>query len=126
MKRYIFSALLITALPFAIANADRPQHKPPQAAFDVCAKSKQGDACTVTANGHDRAGTCETFPDTTALACRPAQPPGPPPQAIEACANSNEGDACTVTLGEHAVPGTCVKGPDGNGPLACRPAHPHR
>ncbi len=125
MKQLILATVILGALPFAIANADRPApRKPPQAAFEACAKAQQGDACSVTFGDRRIDGTCGPFPDTTALVCRPDHPPGPPPEAVEACASSKEGDACTVTLGDHTLSGTCAKGPDGNGPLACKPAHP--
>ena len=119
-------ALVITALPFAIANADRPPPpRPPREAFEACAKLKAGDACTVTLGTHTITGVCAAGPDGTGpLACRPDHPPGPPPEAIEACAKSSEGDACSVTHGDHTITGTCAKGPDGTGPLACKPDHP--
>jgi len=125
VKQLILVTVIVGALPFAIASADRPApRRPPQAAFEACAKSRQGDACTVSFGDRRIDGTCEAFPDTTALVCRPTHPPGPPPEAVEACASAKEGDACTVTLGDHTLSGTCSKGPDGNGPLACKPAHP--
>ncbi len=64
-----------------LALADKPKWTPPQAAFDACAKSKQGDACTFTGRG-DRTlkGTCEVPRDNTgsgaALVCRPARGSG--------------------------------------------------
>lgn len=126
MKQLVLATILVGALPFAIANADRPRPRtPPQAAFDACAKSRQGDACTVSFGDRSIDGTCETFPEATALVCRPSRPPGPPPEAIDACASLHEGDACSVALGDQTISGTCSKGPDGNGPLACKPAHPH-
>lgn len=130
--RYVLAATLITALPFAIANADRPSpppggHRPPQEAFDACAKSKAGDACTVQLGDHTITGVCAHGPDGNGpLACKPDHPPGPPPEAVSACASSKEGEACSVALGDHTITGTCAKGPDGNGPLACKPDHPPR
>jgi hypothetical protein len=122
MKQLVLATILVGVLPFAIASADRPSpRKPPQAAFDACAKSSQGDTCTIRLGDRSIDGTCAAFRDTTTLVCRPSRPPGPPPEAIDACASANEGDACTVTIGDRAFSGTCAKGPDGNGPLACRP-----
>ncbi|MBL0212808.1 MAG: hypothetical protein IPQ07_02880 [Myxococcales bacterium] len=125
-KPFIAAALFITALPFAIANADRPPPpRPPKEAFEACARLKAGDACTVTLGTHTLSGVCATGPDGTgALACKPEHPPGPPPEAVEACAKSSEGDACSVSLDDHTITGTCAKGPDGAGPLACKPDHP--
>lgn len=122
----IAGALLVTALPFAIANADHPEHhRPPQEAFDACANHKAGDACSVTFGQHTINGTCSAGPDGNgALACKPDHPPGPPPEAIDACAKSAEGDACSVTFGDHTIAGTCAHGPGGNGPLACKPNRP--
>ena len=81
----LFRILAITSAlagTIAVANAtgDHPHHKPSQAAFDACAKSKQNDACTF--RGHsDRElkGTCETPREgqtppnggSAALVCRP-------------------------------------------------------
>lgn len=122
----IAGALVVTALPFAIAQADRPRgpgHPPPKEAFDACANKQAGDACSVTFGDHTMTGTCSKGPDGQgALACKPDHPPGPPPEAVDACAKSAEGDACSVTLGDHTISGTCENGPDGNGPLACKPA----
>ena len=57
-----------------------PPHKPPQEAFDACKSHSEGDACTVTFNGHTLNGTCRKGPNgETDLACVPAHPPGPPP-----------------------------------------------
>jgi hypothetical protein len=123
---WIAGAALITALPFAIANADGPRHHgpPPKEAFDACVQKQAGDACSVTLGSHTMTGTCSTAPDGNgALACKPDHPPGPPPEAVDACSSKAEGDACSVTLGDHTITGTCAKGPDGNGPLACKPAH---
>jgi hypothetical protein len=121
--KWILGSLFVVALPFAVANAEHP-HQPPQAAFDACAKSKVGDACTVSLGDRAITGVCATAPDRTALVCRPDHPPGPPPEAFEACRAKAVGDACTVTRGDHALSGTCAAGPDGNGALACRPSSP--
>ncbi len=125
MKLQITLALSVAALPFAIAYAERP-HQPPQAAFDACAKSKKGDACSVSFGDHTIGGKCDVFPDTTALVCRPDHPPGPPPEAVDACTNKQAGDACSITHGDRTLNGSCEKGPDGAGPLACHPPHPPR
>ena len=121
--KLVVGSLLVLALPFAIARADHPHHKPPQAAFDACASSKAGDACTVALHDHKLTGVCVVAHDSSALVCRPDHPPGPPPAAIEACNGHGEGDACSVTHDGHDLAGTCARGHDGEGPLACRPAH---
>ena len=83
--KYVIATLFAAAIPFA-AHADEPQQrppgpprKPPQEAFDACAKLTQGAACSITLRDRTIEGTCEAFPETTALACRPSKPPGPPP-----------------------------------------------
>jgi hypothetical protein len=131
MKLLAAAAMLVTALPFAIARADRPPpRQPPKEAFAACASAKRGDACTVSLGDRAITGTCEAFPDTAALACRPSRPPGPPPEAVDACRSAKEGDACSFSLGDRALSGSCARGPDAAAPLACRPAgapaHPHR
>lgn len=121
--KLLAAAVLVTVLPFAIASADHPPPRhPPKEAFDACANAKRGDACTVSIRDRSIQGTCEAFPDTTALACRPLHPPGPPPEAIDACRSAKEGDACSFTLGDRRLSGTCAKGPDRAMPLACHPA----
>jgi hypothetical protein len=124
----IAGAILITALPFAIANADRPPHRqPPKEAFEACSQRKAGDACSVTLGSRTITGVCANGPDGNGpLACKPDRPPGPPPEAIDACTNHAEGDACSVSHGDHTITGVCAKGPDGNGPLACKPDQPPR
>jgi len=72
--RCTFIALLVTS-GFSIARADdnKPKWTPPQQAFDVCAKAKQGDPCSFKGR-HDRDmhGTCEVPKDGgKALVCRP-------------------------------------------------------
>ncbi len=69
-------ATMTLALGIAAAYADRPPHKPPQAAFDACAKAKQGDACSFKGrDDKDRKGTCEVPRDGgSALVCRPQRP----------------------------------------------------
>lgn len=127
MKKLVIGSLTIVsiALAGATAFADPPAPpSPPQEAFDACASSKEGDACSVSFQGHSIAGTCATFPGSNKLACRPNGPPPPPPEAVKACASSKAGEACTVDMHGHSVTGTCEHGPDGNGPLACRPAGP--
>lgn len=117
-----FAALVV---PFAIAAADHPgpPRKPPQEAITACAKAKQGDACSFAMHDHQIAGTCETPPDGSALACRPDQPPPPPPEAVSACEKSKQGDACSFTIGDRSLSGTCET-PDASKPLACRPPRP--
>jgi len=127
MTKLVLSSLLVTALPFAIANADRPPPRtPPQAAFDACAKAKQGDACTVAFGDRSIDGTCESFPDTTAPVGRPTHPPGPPPEALPPARAATGGDRCSVNHDGHTFSGSCAKGPGGNGPLACKPDHSPR
>jgi len=118
--KLIIGSVFALALPFAVAHADRPHHRPPQAAFDACAKAKAGDACSLTFHDRTIPGVCVAH-DAGALACRPDHPPGPPPEAIDACNGRAAGDACSITHGEHTLAGTCALGPDGNAPLACRP-----
>lgn len=121
--KWMIGSLFVVALPIAAAQAQRPQRpQPPQAAFDACAKSKAGDACSVAFGDRSITGVCAAAPDTSALVCRPDHPPGPPPEAVEACRAKAAGDACTVTHGDHSLAGTCAAGPEGNGTLACRPA----
>lgn len=119
--KLIAGSLLVLVLPFAIAYADRPHHQPPQAAFDACARSKVGDACSVTLHEHTINGVCSEAPDSKALVCRLGHPHGPPPAAIDACNGHNAGDACTISHGEHSIAGTCERVP-GDGPLACAPS----
>jgi hypothetical protein len=124
MKNILASSLFLLALPL-VAWADRPQHHPPPpAAFDACAKSRTGDACSVTFGDHTLTGTCTAAADSQQLACHPDRPPGPPPEAREACRSRSAGEACSVTFGDHTVTGTCATGPDGTRELACRPDHP--
>jgi len=51
-------------------------------------------------------------------------PPRPPQEAVAACSKAAPGDACAFQIDGHAIDGTCRHGPDGQGPLACAPAHP--
>ncbi|MES1177310.1 MAG: hypothetical protein ABUL62_23510 [Myxococcales bacterium] len=62
-------------------TADGPPHgKPPQEAFDACKSHSEGDACSVSFDGHTMTGTCRKGPNGESdLACAPAHPPGPPP-----------------------------------------------
>ena len=56
MKKYLFVALLAAN----VAQADTHHWAPPQAAFDACAKSKQGDACSFTGKNNKKLdGTCQ-------------------------------------------------------------------
>ena len=57
-----------------------PRGKPPQEAFDACKSHSEGDACSVTFDGHTMNGTCRKGPNgETDLACAPPHPQGPPP-----------------------------------------------
>jgi hypothetical protein len=77
MKKYLLVALFVVG---GVAEADH--HAPPQAAFDACAKSKQGDTCSFTGrNSKKLDGTCQTPRASTgsgsaaasaALVCRPS------------------------------------------------------
>jgi hypothetical protein len=127
MKKLLASSLFLLALPIA-AWADHPDHgphQPPQAAFDACASSHAGDACSITFGDHTVTGTCTAAHDSQQLVCHPDHPPGPPPEAFEACRSHSAGDACSVTFGDHTITGTCAAGP--GSALACRPDHapPH-
>ncbi len=127
MNKILAGSLAVLTVCFgaAVAFADPPAPPtPPQEAFDACASSKEGDACSVSFQGHTIAGTCAAFPGSSKLACRPNGPPPPPPEAIKACASSKAGDACSVDFHGHTLQGTCAQGPDGSGPLACRPNGP--
>ena len=77
MTRLVLS--LVFAMPLAVAAGDPappppPRRPPPQAAFDACAKAKQGDACAFKGRrDHELKGTCEVPRDNgKALVCRPA------------------------------------------------------
>ncbi|HEX4355008.1 MAG TPA: hypothetical protein VHZ95_18885, partial [Polyangiales bacterium] len=108
-------------------RADDARHKPPQAAFDACAKLASGDACSVTFDdGHAVDGTCHAGPDgSTALACMPAHGHcGPPKEAVDACQNLAAGASCSVTFDDKSIDGTCHESPDGKGPRACMPTAP--
>lgn len=121
--KLILGSLLVVALPFAVASAEqRRPPAPPQAAFDACARARQGDACSVTFGDHTVTGVCAPAPGSSALACRPDHPPGPPPGALAACTGKSAGDACSVTHGDHTMTGVCAQGPDGQ--LGCRPDGP--
>ena len=59
-----------------------PPHKPPQQAFDACKSLNEGDACSVTFDGHTMNGTCRKGPNGESdLACAPPHPQGPPPSS---------------------------------------------
>ena len=103
-------------------GAQRPPPKPPQQAFDACAKSSAGDACAFDIDSHHVTGTCSHGPDGNGpLACKPDHPPPPPQQALDACNGASAGDACSFTCNGSDVDGTCISPPDG-GALACAPA----
>jgi hypothetical protein len=99
--------------------------KPPQEAFDACKSLAEGDACSVSFNGHTVNGTCRKGPNgETELVCAPAHPPGPPPEAVEACKGAAEGAACSMTMRDgQTLTGTCRKDPGGGDVIACAPPH---
>ena len=106
-------------------DAPPAPHKPPQEAFDACKSHSEGDACSVSFNGHTMNGTCRKGPDGDAtLVCAPAHPPGPPPEAVEACNGLAEGATCSVSLHGETLTGTCRKDPRDGNVIACMPAHP--
>jgi hypothetical protein len=110
-----------------------PGRGPPPEALQACAGLASGAACSVVLGGQALAGTCDTPPDGSALACRPASMPpppqgrgphrAPPREALAACASLTADAACSFTLGSHSVSGTCATPPDGSA-LACRPSGP--
>ena len=80
MKKYLVVGIFVVA---GIAYADRGHWAPPQAAFDACAKNKQGDTCSFKGR-EDRtiSGTCQvpragagsgsgSATPSGALVCRP-------------------------------------------------------
>ncbi len=99
---------------------------PPPEALAACTQLSAGASCTVTWHGTPQTGLCKALPKGTGLACMP-QPPlhhEPPVQAVAACDGLAAQDRCAVALGEQNLVGTCELPPDGNGVLACHPAHP--
>lgn len=69
MKKYLLFVALV-----APAYADHAHWTPPQAAFDACAKSKQGDTCSFKGKDNNAmSGTCEVphHGSGAALVCRP-------------------------------------------------------
>ena len=127
--KLVIGSLLAVALPFAAAYADgdHPHHKPPQAAFDACAKAKEGDACSVAFHDHTMTGVCKPAHDSSALVCHPDHPPGPPAEAVAACSAHAVGDTCSWSHDGRDLAGTCVQH-DAQGPVACMPKdmpHPH-
>ena len=98
---------------------------PPKEAFDACASSSAGAACTFSIDGHDITGTCKNGPDGNGpLGCAPDHPPPPPQESLDACASASAGDTCTFSHDGHDIAGTCKNGPDGTGPLGCAPDQP--
>jgi hypothetical protein len=77
MKKVVAAFALAAFSVSIVALADPPM--PPQEAFDVCANSKDGDACTVHFGSEAVQGTCAKFPGKDVLACRPNNPPPRPP-----------------------------------------------
>jgi hypothetical protein len=103
-----------------------PGHTPPKEALAACASSAASATCSFTVGDHTMSGTCEKPPDGTALACRPAGPPGghhrgPPAEAVSACASLAANATCSFTFDSKTHSGTCETGHDGK-TLACRPA----
>jgi hypothetical protein len=68
---------LLTAAPATLAQPRDPPPTPPSEAFEACASSRDGDACTVKLPDREIQGTCAPFHDA-GLACRPNGPPPPP------------------------------------------------
>jgi hypothetical protein len=99
--------------------AEPHRHRPPQEAFDACAKKAEGAACEVTFREHTMTGTCAATPEGGALACRPNHPPGPPPELKQACEGKNDGDACTASHHGQSEEGVCRRGRSGT--LICLP-----
>ena len=119
--------LSVTFIPSPGLAADRSgPPRPPQEAVDACKGLVEGDACTVSFDGHTMEGICRLGPDGQGpLACAPkGPPPGPPPEAFAACKGLAEGDACTVSFDGHTMEGICRSGPDGKEALACAPNGP--
>jgi hypothetical protein len=84
-----------TDLPSPELPADAPP-KSPQAAFDACKTASEGDACSVSFDGHTMTGTCRKGPsDEAELACVPDHPSGPPPSGSEHESNRNAYAACS-------------------------------
>ncbi|HEY0249892.1 MAG TPA: hypothetical protein VGC41_00110 [Kofleriaceae bacterium] len=93
MKNLFALVPLAAMLAVSAARADHPKHHgPPQEAIDACANAKSGDPCSFTLPARDGSGsagptisgTCDTPPEHSTLACKPAHPPGghgdgPPP-----------------------------------------------
>ncbi|HEY2733272.1 MAG TPA: hypothetical protein VGI70_04770 [Polyangiales bacterium] len=124
--RILLLSLSLCSLALGVRADDAP-HKPPQAAFDACAKLTSGAACSVTFDdGHSVEGTCRGGPDgSSELACAPKHGHhGPPKEAIDACKDLTAGDACNITFDDESIAGTCHDSPDGNGPMACMPSAP--
>ena len=77
MTRLVLALSLM--FPIAVLAADPapppppPKRVPPKAAFDACAKAKQGDACSFKGRmNRDLSGTCEVPRDGgKVLVCRP-------------------------------------------------------
>ncbi len=109
-------------LAIASAAGAHPPSPPPEA-FTACDGKASGDACSVQIHDHTIAGTCDTPPGESRLACRPNGPPPPPPEAFAACDGKASGDACSVQIHEHTIAGTC-DAPPGESRLACRPNGP--
>jgi hypothetical protein len=103
-----------------------PGRTPPKEALAACASSAASATCSFSLGDHSMSGTCEQPPEGTALACRPAGPPGghhhgPPAEAVSACASLAANATCSFTLESKTHTGACETAHDGK-TLACRAA----
>jgi hypothetical protein len=71
--------VLAVAAPLAALADPFSPPSPPKEAFDACASSKEGDACSVHFGEREIKGTCAPF-SGQGLACRPEGGPPPPPR----------------------------------------------
>jgi hypothetical protein len=64
-------------------NKPRREHRgPPEAAFEACSNSVQGDPCSFEGRRSDTVeGNCDTPPEEQILACKPEG--GPPKRQLE-------------------------------------------
>jgi hypothetical protein len=77
MPRALPFLAVLTLSPSSYAQPPGPPRTPPKEAFEACASSHEGDACTVKLPDRELDGVCTTFRDA-GLACRPNRPPPPP------------------------------------------------
>jgi hypothetical protein len=74
-----------TGTPSQPVDAPPTPRKPPQEAFDACKSLAEGDACSVSFNGHTMNGTCRKGPNGEGeLVCAPPHPAEPPPTGSSA------------------------------------------